>query len=264
MSASWNEFTEAAEKIAPPFLKEEWDHCGLQLRVSPGPVRKILVALEVTEAVAAEAAEIGADLILAHHPLIFRSIDRIDCREPLGRLLLFLVENGISVYTAHTTFDKAMGGNNDHLLKLLALPAVVITGTGAFGEDGIGRICRLQTPMPLAELVRRTGAALGLSGKEMRIAGEMTAPVERLAVCTGAGGSLVEEAAANGCQLLITGDVRYHEAQTARQLGLCVIDAGHYDTEKIFIPNFTEKLRCLLGEKADVEPSKVNINPFWI
>ena len=170
--------------------------------------------------------------------------------------------NNISVYSTHTTFDKAIGGNNDYLIGLINLKMSRIVGTGNFGEFGIGRLAKLKTPISLDSMISTVEEGLVIPASDLKKVGDIGKSIQKIGICSGAGASLINDALKNGCDLLITGDIKYHDAQYAKEMGLCLIDAGHYYTEKIFSVNFAEKLNKLTRDKVTIIESKINLNPF--
>ena len=262
MGISYASLVESIEVIAPPFLMEEWDNSGIQINASNRDFEKVMVALEIRDDVIQEAILNKVDLIITHHPLIFREINQINIDDAVGRYIDNLVRNNISVYSAHTTFDKAIGGNNDYLIGLIHLKMSRKVGTGNFGEFGIGRLIELKTPISLDSLTSVVKEGLMIPAIEIKKVGEAGKAIKKIGICSGSGASLINDALKNECDCLITGDIKYHEAQYAREMGLCLIDAGHYNTEKIFSANFAEKLNKLTSNKIIIIESKININPF--
>lgn len=262
MAVTLEMLEESIEKIAPSFLAEEWDNGGFQLKTSRMEYEKIFLCLELTTSTVKEAIHKEADLIITHHPLIFEPVRNLLEESGVGRLLFPLIREGISVYSVHTSFDKAIGGNNDCLISLLRLEGSGVVGTGAFGEFGIGRMFRLKKPVTLEYLCHRVQLNLDVPEKEIRMTGSPDTLIQKIGVCTGSGASLIRDCLDNECQLLITGDVRYHDAQFAKEEGLALLDAGHYHTEKIFAANFGDKLSRLLGADAEIFWSETSINPF--
>ncbi len=254
---------EALEEIAPSNTQESWDNSGIQLAVGPMEIQKVLLALEITDAIIEEAAEENPDMIITHHPLIFEGIKTVDYRDVLGSYIVKLLNMGICVYSCHTPFDKLKGGNNDFLADLIGLQDV--GGFRANGDvDMIGRTGRLPRSVTLSALAKRLAKKLNMERSQVRVVGKGDMPIERVGICTGAGSDLMELALENGCQLLITGDVKYHEAQNAKALGIALIDAGHYGTEKSFVENFSKKLKEKLQDQIEIVESKVDIDPFLV
>lgn len=264
MSMELIELETILDEIAPLSTQEAWDNSGIQLAAGPVDIDTVLTSLEITEAVIEEAEEVDADLIITHHPLIFGSLKNVDYRDMTGAYVVKLLNLGISVYSSHTPFDKVPGGNNDFLAELIGLSDVsgFCLGDGTGGRDMIGRVGHLETPMTLVSMMDLIAEELGMDPAQIRAVGRPDTVITTVGICTGAGADLMGLAVANGCQLFITGDLKYHDAQKARALGLAVIDAGHYGTEKSFAGNFAEKLIDKTAGQLKVLESEVDIDPF--
>lgn len=255
------ELIQAIEEIAPIHTQESWDNSGVQLASGPLQIFKVLTSLEITDSVIEEADETGVDMIVTHHPLIFGGIHSIDYRNTIGSYIVKLLNLGISVYSCHTPFDKAPGGNNDYLADLIGLEQVTGIPDGK-DFDMIGRIGQLPEPMTLVSMLDLLAERMGMDPEQIRAVGRPDSVIRTVGICTGAGADRMQDAAENGCQLFITGDLKYHDAQNAKAMGLSVIDAGHYGTEKSFAENFAAKLKEKTGRKIEIIPSKVDIDPF--
>ncbi|MCI7303480.1 Nif3-like dinuclear metal center hexameric protein [Ihubacter massiliensis] len=249
------------EEIASPDTQESWDNSGIQLAAGPVEIHSVLTTLEITDAVIEEADEEGVDLIVTHHPLIFGSLKSIDYRDMVGAYIVRLLNMGVSVYSCHTPFDKLDGGNNDFLAELIGLKDTSGFSSGA-DLDMIGRVGQLEQEMTLVEALDLLSVKLEMDPEQFRAVGKPDSVIKTVGICTGAGADLMELAAANGCQLFVTGDLKYHDAQKAKALGLAVIDAGHYGTEKSFAGNFADKLIEKTGGQIQVLASDVDIDPF--
>jgi len=241
------------EELAPPTLAESWDAVGFQLGNRDVAIGKVMVALEVTEAVAAEAEEKSVDLLVVHHPLLFRPVAGITEHDSLGRILRRLIRADIHVYAAHTNLDSALGGVNDVLAGLLNLGTVEVLRPAEGQPGGLGRMGRLESPMTLRELANAVKAALNAPG--VRFVGPEDQKLRKAALCGGAGAELMAEARRQGCDVLITGDVKYHEARTAEALGLALIDGGHFETEIGAVGHLARWLR----ERADEKGYEVTV-----
>lgn len=338
-------------KIAPPALAESWDNSGLQLGDPTAEVRRIMVALDASPAVVANALTSSCNLLVTHHPLIFKPLKSISTATPQGKLLHSAIAGGLGVISIHTSYDIAMDGLNDQLALRLevggSVPLKVTSsqelaklvvfvpeahldqvrtalfphaeqlgayrdcsfagdGEGTFtpleGADpfigsigslervrehrlellvsrpnigravkalmashpyeepafdiypllnegarlGLGRIGRLAHPVTLAEFAARAGERLGAPG--LRYVGDPARTVTKVALCSGSGASLLREAARGGADCLVTGDVKYHDARDAEDMGIALIDAGHFPTEHIMVAHVSEQLQRLLGE----------------
>lgn len=357
------------EQLAPRDLAEEWDAVGLQIGDPRAPVRRVITALTLTSNVVEQAKAFGAQLIVAHHPLIFRPLKSIQHRTRVGSIVTALIKNDIALYAAHTNLDAAVGGVNDGLANRLGLVEVeplvpaahlrrykLVTfvpveheaevrdalaeagagiignyshcafstqGWGSFkplaGADpyigevgkvervqevrlemvvdhharervidalwkahpyeevaydlypieggrsraGLGRIGRFPEPMALSDFLAHVADALLLD--DVRLAGASKEKVQRVAVVGGSGGSFVTRALQLGADVLITGDVDYHDADEARHGGLLVVDAGHFGTEK-HVPH---DLKTYLDEEAGRRGATLHVqvageeDAFW-
>ncbi len=252
---------EIIEGFCPSETAEAWDNCGFQLDLGGAlkEIRKVLVSLEVTEAVIDEAIELGADLILTHHPLLFSGVKKIEEEDVTGNYLIRLIREGISVYSCHTSFDKLPGGNNDYLGFMLDLENI-----RPFARDnGFCRKGRPPFSATFAELIGAASEALSMEKRYFRWTGDLTKTIETVGWCTGAGSEFIKAAWEDGCDLYITGDLKYHEAQMAKEMGLCVLDIGHYGSEKIFAENMADMLREHIGaEDVEIFCSEKDLNPF--
>ena len=201
----------------------EWDNVGLLVGRPGREVRRVLVALDITEAVADEAERWGAELIVAHHPVIFRGAKSVTDREPVGRTLLALLEGGISAVCMHTNLDVAPGGVNDALAEALGLEE-----PGPLRADGLGRVGTLAEARPLEAFAGDVCRILDCNGLRYADGGK---PVRRVAVGGGACGDCIPDVLAAGCDTFVTADLSYHVFLDAAQQGLNLIDAGHFPTE---------------------------------
>jgi len=232
------EVEQAIYVLAPKELAEEWDNVGLLVGRPDRTVTKLLVALDVTEWVAEEALELGANLIVSHHPVMncaWHPVQSVRDDDPQGRLLLRLMENGVGCICMHTNLDKAQGGVNDALAARLGLSGV----ESLEGGDGILRAgaVRVQSCGSLAALAKER---LGAGGVRFVDTGKS---IRRVAVGGGACGGYFRAAAVAGCDALITADVKYDQFLDAKALGLCLMDAGHFPTENVVCPVLAEYLR---------------------
>ncbi len=338
--------------LYPQYLAEDWDNVGLQLGDPAAIVERVLVCLDVEEQVIARAEELGVQLVISHHPLIYRPLKKITPSDEAGRAIFRAMRQGIAVISAHTNLDRAKDGLNDwlaariglqqtapleqsvaDLLKLVVFVPVASevavldalhaagageigsydrcsfrsSGVGSFrgGEEtspfigkpkaqeqteelrietvlpaalsgkvvakmikahpyeevafdlyplvnhrtdvGLGRIGLLTEPLELAEFVTQIKRALGL--ELLRLAGRCKGLIRKVAVCGGSGAALISDALRHGADCLITGDVKYHDAQRARAEGLTLIDAGHFGTEILMVQQMSEQLRRAATER---------------
>lgn len=216
---------EALYALAPRSLAMEWDNVGLLAGDPEQEVSRILVALDVTQTVADEAAAAGAQLIVAHHPVMnctWHPVQTLREDTAQGRLLRTLVRRNVSAICMHTNLDIATGGVNDMLAYVLQLE-----DPGPIGEEGLLR-CGTVRSVALRDFVQSVCGALHCGGVRYADGGK---PVHRVAVGGGACGEYRALAKDSGCDTFVTADLKYHDFQEATQLGINLIDAGHFPTE---------------------------------
>lgn len=356
--------------LFPPSLAEEWDNCGLQIGDPAAEVRRVLVALDPSEAALAQAVESGAELLLTHHPLLLRPLRNVTPADETGRVVLAAARRQVAILSAHTNLDRAAGGLNDWLAVRLGLSAcqplaaevadllklVVFvpegheeviaealftagaghvgrydrcsfrnSGTGTFRpgagsspfigsvgkteqaselrletilpralvnkaldklrrvhpyeevafdliplanrrtDVGLGRIGRLAEPCSLEVFADRIKCALGC--RYLRMAGHPAEQVAKVAVCGGSGASLVSAAARQGADVLVTGDVKFHQARLAESLGLALVDAGHFATERLVVPELAALVGRIAAERGlaiEVMEMGTETDPFRV
>lgn len=236
-----DDIIELLEEMSPPELAESWDNVGLLLGRRTQPVRRILLALDMTEETVQQAVTQNVDLLLTHHPAIFHKLGRITDADWQQELLLQLAENKVAVYSAHTNLDCAARGVNSVLAKKLQLAEDDVLDA----SNGLGRIGQV-APCSLADFAAFVKKALKADYVTLGDAGK---PVRRVAVCGGAGADLIGLALERGADTLVTGDVKYHEAQRAVFSGLNIIDAGHQPTELPVLEDWADRLSLRLTER---------------
>src|SRR5688572_12039976 len=222
------EVAQVLEQLAPLGLAEDWDNVGLLVGESQWPADRVMTCLTVTADTVAEAIEQKANLIVSHHPLPFRPVKTITSSTTVGRLLFDLIRNSIAVYSPHTAFDSASAGINQHLAIGLGLQEIAPLKPALSGdpEEGAGRSGLIGEPFTRRELADRTKAFLNIDG--VRLAGDPNAPIARVAIACGSGGSLLDAAIAAECDLLVTGEATFHDCleAEAREMGLLL--TGHF------------------------------------
>lgn len=247
--------------IAPEKLAASWDNGGVQIMTEKKEIHTVLTALDVTEEVVREALQRKADWIVTHHPLFFKEIKKLDEAEPAARLAMRLIRHDISLYAAHTAFDCAPGGNNDRLAALLDLHLEREESEESLRDDFLYISKPLDKPLSFDMLCAKIRNALGPQGS-LVFAGEPPERITRIAICTGSGADLMKTAKASGADVLITGDLKYHAALDAKQMLFCVIDAGHFGTEKFFSANMAGQLKQLLKNQVNIIISESDTDPF--
>lgn len=221
---------------APLELQMSFDNSGLQIGRLNKAVSKVLLALDVTDAVLEEALEYGAELIISHHPLLFRAVKSISDLDPESERLLKLIENGIAVISMHTNLDIAQGGVNDVLIRLLGAEP-----EAGLDDIGCGRIGTLDKELSLNDFIELCRKALNVNGIRYYDSGKA---VKHIAVMGGAGGDSLDDAYAKGCDTYLTSDIKYHQFLRAAELEMNLIDADHFCTENPIMPVLCEKLKA--------------------
>lgn len=235
---------------APRELAESWDNVGLLCGREAQEVTRILVALDPFEDVCREAAERGAELIVTHHPLIFVAPQSVTDRDSVGRCILYLARHGISAINMHTNLDCAVGGVNDVLARTLGLRGVHVIGPKK--TDAQGRECGLlragtTEETTFAAFAAHVKSALSCSGIRYVDAGK---PVRRVAVGGGSCASELPDVRDAGCDTFVTADCKYNQLWDAHDLGINLIDAGHFATENPVCAPLADYLR---GKFPEVE-----------
>ena len=231
------------ETIAPEYMKEEWDKLGLNCGRLDAPVKKILLALDPFDHVCQEAKDFGADLLITHHALIWDAGFVTD-ETPTGKRTLFLIKNGIAHCNAHTNLDCAPGGVNDVLANTLGLSQIEVMDPK--GADHQGRPygllrCGYVEETTLTDFLSHVKDRLGTPSLRFVNGGK---PVHKVAVGGGACAEFLYQALQAGCDTFVTSDVKYNQFWDAKELGLNLIDAGHFYTENPVIAH----LHALLAE----------------
>ena len=229
-------------------------------------VKKILLALDATDEVVEQAAEGAYDMLITHHPMIFGAIKRVTDEDMVGRRLLSLIRSDISYYAMHTNFDAAPGCMADLAAERLSLkdtePLEAMGDMEINGNSvayGIGKTGNLAEKLTVKALAEKVKQAFDLPfvlvyGEEL-----MDMEVEKVALCPGAGGSVIEEAIHAGAKALVTGDISHHQGIDAAARNMAVIDAGHYGMEHIFI----QYMAGYLKENLPVEMEIVTAPSAW-
>lgn len=350
----------------PLNLAYDWDNVGLIVGDFDLEIKKILVTLEANEAVIEEAINNDVDLIVTHHPFIFKKIKKINTRDLKGKLIHKLIKNDIALYSMHTNFDIAFDGLNDYFMEVMGFENTKIlditntetlyklvvyvpktheevvrkslgkskagyignyshctfntNGIGTFkpeneanpfigtigevekveevkietivqksllqktinmmikahpyeevaydiyklenkGESvGLGRYANLEEVMDLQSLCEKIKLKLNMD--HIRVVGGLNTKIKKVAVVTGAGSDMVSLAKSKNCDVIITGDVKYHEAQDALDMDMCIVDCGHFDTENIFKDVMKRFLDTM--DSVEIISSEINLNPFKI
>ncbi len=236
------------DTLAPRAMKMDWDNVGLLCGSRSTPVTKVLVALDPFEHVCREAADWGAEVIVTHHPIIFRPLPNITDETTIGRGIRTLIKHDISAINAHTNLDQSPGGVNDVLAKTLGLENIqVITPCGTTEEGTPWGLLRMgEVPeQNLDTFLAAVKANLRCEG--LRYV-QGSKPVRKVAVGGGACGDGWREALDAGCDTFVTSDIKYNQFWDAHDLGLNLIDAGHFHTENPVVAVLAEKIAAAFPE----------------
>ena len=245
------------DSYAPFRYAASWDHCGLQVGDPEARVERIMVALDATSGVLKEAETHRCRCLITHHPLIFRPLDSVRFDGYPGGIVARAILKRINVIAAHTNLDAARGGTNEQLAGLLSLDRVEpleieSAWAGEVRYAGMGCVGTLPRPLRLASFAESVARLLGSS--PVRAIGDPKKQIVRTALCTGSGAGLIGRAICAGADVYVTGDIKYHEARQAEEQDLCIVDVGHFASEKLIVAPLAEWLRTkAVSERAAVE-----------
>lgn len=256
------------EERAPEKLKEDYDNVGLMVGDNECKVTSILVALDCTMEVINEAKEKKCNLILTHHPILFKKPRNITKDTLLGRKIIEIIKNDINVYACHTNLDAVKGGFNDNIMELLGFKNCITIDPSKErkNEDkisGIGRIAKLEESITVEEMCDRIKQNLKIPF--LRYCGEANKKIKNVAVINGSGQSYFNEAKKLGADCIITGDTTYHYVSDLAEEGIAVIDAEHFGTEWCSVELLAKWLKNVIefeGCKNSVFISQCNRNPY--
>ncbi|MCF7847698.1 MAG: Nif3-like dinuclear metal center hexameric protein [Kiritimatiellales bacterium] len=250
---------QALEEIAPLCMAEEWDNVGLLINpLRPRTVKKILLTIDLTEAVADEAIAAKTDLIIAYHPILFRPASRLDAENAYDRTVMKLIQKNIAVYSPHTALDAVIGGVNDWLADGVGEGEVSVLQPLENSDAGQGRLVDLKRPVKLKTLTQRIKHHLGLATLRIAVTAQNT-PIKTVALCAGAGTDAFEGIQAD-CYL--TGEMSHHNVLAATLNGSHVILCEHTNTERGYLPIFGKILRKAFGNSIDICVSEMDSDPI--
>ena len=212
----------AIEQFAPLEIQENWDNSGLLVGSPSDEVHGVLVGFDCTPALVDEAISRGVDMIITHHPLIFRGLKRISADDAVGEAIIKAIRAGIAIYAAHTTADKVLAGVSGAMARRLGLRDIEV-----LDEGGLGAIGNLPEPLPFIDaidLLKRS-----FECKVVRASADPGVDISRIALCGGSGADFIDTAREKGAQLYVSADISYHHFFTPR--GFAVADIGHFESE---------------------------------
>ena len=249
------ELIKKLEELAPRSLACDWDNPGFLAGRGDKEIKKVLVALDATDRVVEQAVREGADLLLTHHPLIFRALKQVNDANFISRRIVRLLQADISYFAMHTNFDAAPGCMADLAAERMEIQngqPLEVTGEVNGEPVGIGKSGVLAEPVSLDALAEQVKKAFDLPFVLVHGSDAVGAKVSRVAVSPGAGGSMIRYGLEQKAEVLITGDIGHHDAIDAAAQGMAIIDAGHYGLEHIFMPFIAEYVARVSGGAIEV------------
>lgn len=240
-----------AEQFWPAETAESWDRVGLVTGDDSAPLRRVLLAVDAVRDTVAEATAWNADALLTHHPLLLRGVHTIAGDTAKGALLSALIRGNCGLLAAHTNADAPAGGVSDVLAERFGLTDSVPLVAGVNPAAGIGRIGMLAAPMSLAEFAERIASVLPGTVSGVRAAGDPTRQIQRVALCGGAGDSLLDHPEVRAADVYVTSDLRHHPAQESIEQSLvsggpALIDISHWAAESLWLAGAAERLAAEL------------------
>jgi len=264
----------ALETAYPPELALSWDRVGLVCGDPVEQLRRVLVCVDPVESTVDEAIELGAQLLVAHHPLLLRGVHGVPANTPKGRIVHRLVRAGVALYCAHTNADSANPGVSDALAEALGLTVRGPLSPHETSQDpavGIGRICELPTPEPFSAFLGRVATALPATEPGVRGAGDPNRLLRTVAVSGGAGDSLLGAAVESGVDAFVTADLRHHPAIEHLELATvgsatvpALVDVAHWASEWPWCAQAAGVLRTALRGTVDVLVSTRRTDPWTV
>ncbi|MFD5864059.1 Nif3-like dinuclear metal center hexameric protein [Agromyces sp. NPDC127015] len=254
------------ERLWPAAGTEAWDASGLVSGALDAPVRRVLLAVDAVAATVDEAVASGADLLIAHHPLLLRGVTTVAEDRYKGALLARLIRADCALLAAHTNADVVATGTSAVLADRLGLAEQRPIEASDDGDTGLGRVGRLTEPTTLGRLAQRIAELLPATATGVRAAGGFDDPVETVAVCGGAGDSLLGHPAVRAADVYVTADLRHHPASEAREQaalggGPALVDVSHWASEWLWLDVAAAELRAALPG-LEIVVSELRTDPW--
>lgn len=249
MGCKLGKVIDAVEEIVPGEFAEEWDNSGMQLGNTDWQVEKVWVALDPLPEVISAACREDIDLVITHHPLIFKPLTTIDVNTLEGFVIQQALDHQVAIYAAHTNLDRVTDGVNDVLASRIGLCNTTSLSIDVSKEKpGFGRIGNLLQPTPFVLLAENLKQVLGLD--HVRVVGKLDMMVKTAAVCSGSGSGMLNAFFDSGADVFISGDLRYHDARNIEFAQKALIDIGHFASEHLIVETFAERLKRHFNEKG--------------
>ncbi|WP_300798178.1 Nif3-like dinuclear metal center hexameric protein [uncultured Alistipes sp.] len=254
------EITGVIEQFAPLSLQESYDNAGLIVGRPDDEVHRALLAVDVTEEVLDEAEREGCDLVITHHPIVFHALKRFNSADPVQRCVERAIRRGIALYACHTNLDSAPGGMSWRLASMLGVENLrVLQPTDEAAGAGFGVVGELPAAEETVDFMRRMQRLLAV--RVVRHSDIASPTVRRVAVCTGAGASLIGDARRAGADIYITADMKYNDFMTPDK-ALTVADIGHFESEycaiRILFDILSKNLCTFAVRKSEASRNPVN------
>lgn len=249
------------EDFAPKSLKEDFDNVGFMVGDKEKDVKRILLALDCTLDVIGEAKEKNIDLIITHHPLLFRKPSSITTDTITGKKIIELIKNDIGLYSSHTNLDSAEEGLNETIVKIIGFDEGIIlekNKNSRNDNEGLGRLVKLEEPIMLEDLVFLVKEKLNIPFVKL-VKGNNS--VKNIAVINGSGSDFISMAVKKGADCIITGDTTYHYALDYQEMGVSIIDTGHFPSEWIVFQKVIDKIKGKFDE-IEIIVSEKSRDPY--
>jgi dinuclear metal center YbgI/SA1388 family protein len=256
----------ALDELWPASGAEEWDTPGLVTGDHDQPVRSILLAVDAVDATVTQALEEGCDLLVTHHPLLMMGVSSVAEERYKGSLIARLIRGNTALLAAHTNADVVVTGTSAVMADVLGLTQTVPLTASLQPGTGLGRVGELPESMTLGDFARRVADALPATAQGVRVAGDYGQPVRRIALCAGAGDSLLAHPLVTSADVYVTSDLRHHAAQesreqTARGDGPALIDVSHWAAEWLWLERAAQEIRAALPG-VNVTVSDIRTDPW--
>lgn len=234
-----SEVIEKLDELSPVSFAEKWDNVGLLIGNKDKEIQKVMIAVDITDDVILQAVKYGADMLLTHHPIIFKGEKQVVSDDFVGRRIIKLIKNDICCFAMHTNFDvMGMADAAADVIGLRDRKVLDITYEDDIAKEGCGRYGKLPQIMTLEQCANYVKKQFKIDS--VRVFGDKDLEIERCAIMPGSGGDHMEHAIRTGVEVFITGDIKHHQGIDANAQGLAIIDAGHFGLEKIFVPYMEE------------------------
>ncbi|MCD8327014.1 MAG: Nif3-like dinuclear metal center hexameric protein [Lachnospiraceae bacterium] len=254
------EVTQWLEQLSPVSFAEEWDNVGLLVGRPERNVERVMLCLDVTENIIEQAVNGDVDMIVSHHPMIFRPLKRVTGEDVFQNRILRLIQADICVYAMHTNFDvMGMADEAAERLELLDSQVLQVTYEDEIATEGIGRVGQLMEPMTLQDVALSVKRAFHVG--TVKVFGDAADICCTVAICPGSGKDLASDAVKSGADVYVTGDIDHHTGIDLVAQGVNVIDAGHFGIEKLFKPYMKDYLARMLPQLAVIQAREEE--PFW-